>query len=201
MTCSRFRTGKRRKGDDHPDLSHGARVGAGALSSCRFDSGSALLGDPSVLRAGNFTFRRVKPPEAGTTQAHHHPDRKNLALRDGSTGGPQDSANGSRGRPGAGRQDRGMVLVDNVSLRSRALQMPRASAKPCGFSTANPVRKGGRMTWTPEGPRRRSCRHYGAEVLLATAGRKISPALVISVIAVESSGSPLRPQFRRARKG
>ena len=138
--------------------------------------------DPSVL-AQETTFRRVKPPEAGT--------RKRITIQIDKTWpyetDPPPVARTPPTEVAAPREATAEWFWDNISP---------------DLSAADPARLGEALRVLNTNPTEKATvdvdtkvldtimQTYGAEVLLATAGRKVSPALVVSVIAVESAGRP-----------
>lgn len=159
-------------------FSHSARVGAGAFFLALF--GLSLFGE---ALAQDFTFRRVKPPEAGTRQ------RINIQIE---KTWPYETDPPAEEKP--------------VEAAAPAPEDKTASwfwsEVSADLDAADAARLGEALRVLNSNPSEKAAfdvdarvlddimQNYGAEVLLATAGRKVSPALVVSVIAVESAGRP-----------
>ena len=139
----------------------------------------------------DFTFKRVKPPEAGArritvqitepsfmlrapradTTPREEPEQPPAADGDGGSGGIGalawfwDHVSPSDTRASPGRLEDALRILSNAP--------------------------GGRRAPAPrlDGLRQIADRH-GVEILTATVGTRVSPALVLAVISVESSGRP-----------
>ncbi|WP_420796874.1 lytic transglycosylase domain-containing protein [Alkalilacustris brevis] len=157
----------------------------------------AALGHPAPASAqevaapapsrGDFTFRRVRPPEPGggpriTVQIDPEEQARLLAL-------PllPPPANPPAGVPGGA----GRAVADDFGWFWQAVE-PGIEAGAGRFqkaldALADPARAGSTPAPRLQHLQEIAARH-GPDILLATVGTRVSPALVLAVIAVESSG-------------
>ncbi|MFP4044122.1 MAG: lytic transglycosylase domain-containing protein [Rhodosalinus sp.] len=135
---------------------------------------------------GGFSAKRVKPPSGGgpriTVQITPEDIARQRAAPRPPAAGPQDEGEVARALPV--RPGRHAWFWDSVSPAREAAAGP-ARADPALALLADPpvAVEAPRLQFLQEIARAR-----GADILRATVGTQVSPALVLAVIAVESSG-------------
>ena len=133
---------------------------------------------------GDFTFRRVKPPEAG--------QKKRITIQVERTWPYRDEVD--------------TPVTPEADQRNSAKAAPTDdwfwSAVSADISAGDPIRLDRALTTLNRNAAQRDLiapsvetmneivARHGADILLATAGKRVSPAFVLAVIATESSGRP-----------
>ena len=148
------------------------------------------LADPTLAQdetGSDFTFRRVKPPTSGT--------QKRITVSIDKTW-PYDYAAPERKSSPAVLPDIAPHEPTGYDWFWSAVSPNLAAASPDRLDTAlralNGVADADKRTVAPDVANIEAIiAAYGAQILAATAGKRVSPALVLAVIAVESAGKPL----------
>lgn len=170
-----------------------AAVAAGAFAV-------ALAGAAPPARAEGFTFRMVKPPAPGTkrfitVQIDPAEQARRLAPPPAPPPLPKTPEPGPVGADGAApEQGPGVTPAGARYAWFWGQVSPRLGARSGRFEQALAA-----LSLGPEGQRVRAPRladmqtiagTYGREILSATVGTRVSPALALAVIGVESDGNP-----------
>jgi hypothetical protein len=166
-----------------PGLIPGLWVGAGALALA-----------PREAAAEGWSFRRVGVPQAGATDRITVQIDPNAPRR---IAAPQPPQGPARAGSAAGAGRGGGVPGAGVSVTAGGVAWFWSEISPA-LADSGPGRLAPalrRLDAAPEGfapPRLQAlqeiARAHGPDILRATVGTRVSPALVIAVIAVESSG-------------
>ncbi len=134
--------------------------------------------DPARLQP-DFTFRRVGVPEAGATSR--------ITVQIDPNAAPRRLAAAQMPAP-----DLGPMTGGNSAWFWEAISPARADSRPGRLEEA--MRALANATTPPPAPRLQGlqdiARAYGRDILAATVGTRVSPALALAVIAVESGGRP-----------
>lgn len=173
------------------------RIRAGVIVAglCLAGPGAGWAQDMVKPGPEDFSFRRVKVPQAGagrriTVQIDPVEQARRLAVapkpetalepsRVPEPGGPESGVPPSAATPGAyGWFWEAVPASRNASRGSFALALANLSRGPGGSSVSAP-----RLQQMQD-----IARTYGIEILKATIGTEVSPALVLAVIGVESAG-------------
>lgn len=139
-----------------------------------------------------FTFRRVRPPEPGTTQ------RITIQIRPEVV--PGTGADGGEGPPAAAGAGRDALpdgwFWETVSASIGAAGPGRWQAALGHMAASADARS---LAAPSLETLRAIARTHGRDILLSTHGTRISPALALAVIAVESGGDPEARSARGAQ--
>lgn len=165
---------------------------AGAACAAFLALASAAPAEVASQEYPDFTFKRMKPPEAGTsrriTVQITEPSfmlsapRAQPDWRDRMQPGPGEGGGGPGGPLGslAWYWDHVSPSITEASSGRLDEAMLALTKAPAGSAAPTP-----RLDAL-----RRIADQHGVEILTATIGTRVSPALVLAVISVESSGRP-----------
>jgi hypothetical protein len=142
----------------------------------------------------DFTFKRVKPPEAGTTRRITVQITEPSFMLDAPRASPdwRDRMPPGPGEDGGGGGGGGPLgslawFWDHVSPSIAEASSGRLDDAVLALTKAPP----GAAAPTPRlDALRQIADRHGVEILTATIGTRVSPALVLAVISVESAGRP-----------
>ncbi|MGR3571086.1 lytic transglycosylase domain-containing protein [Brevirhabdus sp.] len=161
-----------------------AGIAAGVTTGITTGTGAPVR--PSAAPA--FTFKRVRPPRSGAARritVQIVPEEQERALR---VSLPADPAPPKPSRTAWFWQAVSPTLRDASPARFQ-VAIKALSAAPEGGAIASPRLQDMQMI----------ARAFGRDILLATVGTKVSPALVLAVIAVESDGREEASSSKGAR--
>lgn len=174
-------------------MTRGSRIVRNAVCALTLGFATPIAAQETVQVGGDFTFKRVAPPQSGASKritVQIDPDQEIYRITPGET--PR--------RPGDPRPEAAVQLPPGlVPVTPSAYDWYWEAVSPTfGVDAAtryalamDTLQKNADKVGTPRlETLQRIVEENGVDILKATIGTKVSPALVLAVISIESAGKP-----------